>query len=427
MKKLLFILSSLFYGIGMNAQNCSSLNVHCVDVISGPTQEYVTIQDAVDAASAGDTVLVFNGTYQGFRVTTSGTSVAPLVIKAYQPNVIINTSESISGNEHIYILNSDFVTIEGFKVIGAGKYSVGVHNGTPNSPNVGIVIKGNDISNSGKDNLYFSNTENLLVENNLLHDAVQHGMYLSNAGTDNVTVRNNQIYDNGLAGIHFNGDISLGGDGMQQDHTIEGNIIFGNGQNGLNMDGVENTTIINNVFHDNGRHAVHGYQISAADGPENMIIINNSMYNNSSWAIKFIQDDGGHIIFNNVLLSNLGSIAVEHANVQSNNNIVQNQFSLNGGSSILSLASWNSSGNDVASIIETPTQTYTNPAGSNFQLNTSSAALDSVGVGTFGGINAPGDDFYGTLRPQGVKTDVGAIELSQCATIDTSMRLRVRC
>jgi hypothetical protein len=95
----------LFYTVPPNSQplNCSSPTVHCVDDNTGNTQEYSTIQSAVDNAGSGDTVLVHEGTYQGFRVTKSGTSTAPLTVKAINENVVVNSVGPRGGNDNIYL------------------------------------------------------------------------------------------------------------------------------------------------------------------------------------------------------------------------------------------------------------------------------------------------------------------------------------
>ncbi len=76
-----------------------------------------------------------------------------------------------------------------------------------------------------------------------------HGIYLTNAGSDDTVLRGNECFDNFLNGIHFNGDARFGGDGVHTGLLIEANRLHDNGQNGLDMDGVRESTLRNNVIY----------------------------------------------------------------------------------------------------------------------------------------------------------------------------------
>ena len=52
----------------MTAKDCPSNTVHCVDVCAGATQEFTSIQAAAEIAVAGDSILVFDGVYDGFQI-----------------------------------------------------------------------------------------------------------------------------------------------------------------------------------------------------------------------------------------------------------------------------------------------------------------------------------------------------------------------
>lgn len=98
-KSLFFgLITSLFAAALMataadaRAFSCSDSNVRCVD--SGGSQKYSGIQAAVDAAVPGDTVLVFDGNYAGFIVSHSGTTSAPIVIRANGSQANITSASS---------------------------------------------------------------------------------------------------------------------------------------------------------------------------------------------------------------------------------------------------------------------------------------------------------------------------------------------
>jgi pectin methylesterase-like acyl-CoA thioesterase len=69
---------------------CSAAKTLCVNATAGDTQEYSTIQAAVDDAQPGDTVLVFDGTYRGFTVSQDGTSSNRIAVRAEGRSALIN-------------------------------------------------------------------------------------------------------------------------------------------------------------------------------------------------------------------------------------------------------------------------------------------------------------------------------------------------
>ncbi len=298
--------------------DCSDPTVLCVDDDLGPTQEYDTIQAAVDDAGPGDTVVVHPGSYAGFRIDHSGTAQAPIVIRAVDGVDLIDAEPGPTNNV-IRIEAASYITIEGFRIVRDGSpmpydydnSCVAARGATVDAPMLGLVVARNEVAGCSPGGLYFSQTAGLQLLDNWIHDNVQptsggegHGVYLSNAATDDVVVRGNVFEDNDGPGIHMNGDASVGGDGIQTGHRFEANIVVGNGMNGFNMDGVRDAFFVNNVFADNGRHGMRGYRIDAAAGPAGFVLINNTFVGNDASAAKLSEDDGGHVLFNNLVVAN---------------------------------------------------------------------------------------------------------------------------
>jgi parallel beta-helix repeat protein len=393
---------------------CASATVHCVDVNSGPTQEFTTIQAAVKAARAGHTVLVFDGSYAGFVISRSGTSTNRITVRAQGSSAVINRVNSVG--EGIRVSDASFVTIEGFTVTHMPAFGLTARDTDPAHPMHGVIIRGNTVTNSGSTNIYLSEVADSLIEGNSASGSVaSHGIYLANGGSDNTILRGNHCFNNHVNGIHLNGDedVGPGGDGLHTGITIENNIIHGNAANGLDLDGMQDSLIRNNLIYNNGRNAVRAFAIDAAAGPKNLSIVNNTLVvpSGSGWPIKLTEDLGGHTFFNNILVSNGSnrSIAVDNLNFQSNNNMVNGGFSLDGDASIIKLSTWQASGHDANSLVATPAALFTNPVADAYTLKAGAPAANG-GVASFNGVSAPAADILGVARPQGSAYDIGAYE-----------------
>jgi hypothetical protein len=392
---------------------CAASNVLCVDDTPGATQEYSSIQAAVNAARPGDTVLVYDGSYQGFRVAASGTSSSRITIMAQGGSALI--SQANSSGEGVTISKANYVTIDGFKISAMSGYGLATHDAGPTTPMRGLIIRNNVVQNSGSTNIYLSEVADSLVEGNSASgSATSHGIYLANGGSDNTVLKSNRCFSNAKNGIHLNGDASIGGDGLHTGITIDGNFVFGNTGNGLDIDGMQDSVIRNNLVYGNGRNALRVFQIDAAAGPKNLKVVNNTLLttSGSGWALKFSEDSGGHTIFNNILLSNnasTGSISVANGSIVSDHNALVGRLSYNGEANIVDLAAWQASGYDQHSVATSTSAEFVDVAGNNFQLKSSAKSVNS-GTSSVNGFAAPTKDLLDSGRPAGGAYDLGAYE-----------------
>ena len=412
--------------------SCAAADVLCVDDTAGSTQEYSDIPAAVTAVQQGQTVLVYDGMYTGFQITRSGASTAPITIRAAGNSAVI-TNRAPTG-DGIRLENVSYVTVDGLVIQGGAAVSqpitqrcIAARGATATSPMRGNVIRGTTCTNAVLECFYLSQFGGGVVENNVINGCGRgggtrnHGIYLANAGADNTVIRGNTITTTATAGaesngIHMNGDVSIGGDGVISGLTLERNTIYGNAQSGLNMDGVQNSTVRNNLVYGNARHALRAYRIDGAAGPQGLVVVNNTFIaSTSGWAVKLSEDGGGHTVFNNILLGAAGGLCVANANLAADRNAVDDRFSVDNEASTITLAAWRTqTGQDANSMIATATALFVDGNANDYRLATGSPAKDA-GAASFNSINAPGGDLTGTTRPQGAAHDLGAFEAAASA------------
>jgi parallel beta-helix repeat protein len=162
----------------------------------GPA-DFHTIQEAVNAASNGDTIYVHNGTYyENVRVNQTVS-----LIGEDRDNTIVDGNGTAPIGT--IVLVSDNSSISGFTVRN-GEYGVfaGVWVGLfPGY--TGNRIEGNRIINNSYGGILLRSCANNTVSNNFIADNVLFGIHLWNAG--NNTITNNTVVENGY-GIDFYGN-----------------------------------------------------------------------------------------------------------------------------------------------------------------------------------------------------------------------------
>ena len=289
MKKVLFPILALVLALGLAMPMAGTVGaspgiIH-VDVNDGgcvvsPQGDpysvvYCSIQDAIDDATAGDTILVAAGTYnEAVKVDKS------LTLKG-EPGAIIqpdNTTPKHDGGKRrcgIYVAGVDNVTIEGFEIDGTvgpvhlGIYPLNSDNtivknnvihditneiGSPVSDKAGVgilffgwgqgidgaLIEGNTVYNTGRMGIIVCGMQSVspykfvvcsdnIIRNNTVHHAWQgptndHGGAVQINGAKNSVIEGNTIHDTGLdqRGIYIAGSVA------STPNSIEGNNIYSN-------------------------------------------------------------------------------------------------------------------------------------------------------------------------------------------------------
>ena len=384
-----------------------------------------TIQHAVDNVGPGDTIYVRTGTYLGARIEASGTPADWITLKAAPgADVLLNAPGPDNKRDSILEIETwegdgtvAYWIIEGLEVAGADDWGIDVR-GTALNHSHHFIIRGNDVHHNGipttSTGIFTAFVDDVTVENNESYNNGEHGIYLSNSG-DRFTVRGNELHHNLNCGIHMNGDLSQGGDGTISDGLIEDNVIYENGTggcSGINGDGITDTLIRNNLLYENHAGGVSLYQTDGAVCSQDNQVLNNTIVQASDgrWAVN-IAGTGcvNNKVFNNILLtyhSWRGSIVVAGPSIsgfESDYNIVMDRFSTDNGSTRITLAAWQALGYDTNSIISTPATEFV--GGTDFHLLSTANARDNGN--TLANVL---DDLDGILRPVGSGYDIGAYE-----------------
>jgi len=367
-----------------------------------------TLQQAADVVNPGDTVTVRAGNYVGFDIRRDGTAANRITFLA-ESGVNITQRNAVTP-DGINLEGADYVTIEGFTVNNMPR------TGIRSVLNHHVVIRNNRADNNFKWGILTGFSDDIIIEGNVTSRSQdEHGIYFSNSA-DRPIIRNNVSWGNRANGIHMNGDASLGGDGIISNALVEGNVIYGNGVgggSGINCDGVQNSTIRNNLIYNTHASGISLYRIDGGGGSSGNLVVNNTVLvaADGRWALNIQSGSTGNTVRNNIFYtyhSFRGSIDISAdslAGFSSDYNVLMNRMTTNGGDSILTLAQWQASGRDLHSLVATPSQLFVNPAGFDLHLSATSLALD-VGTPQF----APTVDFEGTARPSGAGIDIGADE-----------------
>jgi parallel beta-helix repeat protein len=157
------------------------------DLQDCPDANFTKIQDAVNAASPGDTIIVCPGTY----TENIDVNKDHLTIRS-EEGAETTIVQAVNSDDHVFEIAGDYVNITGFTVIGAtGHYIAGIY-------------------------LYYADYCNI-INNNILDNNL--GIYLCYSRNDSVT--NNVFKNDGILIFGYNTPSHY------NTHTMEGNTING--------------------------------------------------------------------------------------------------------------------------------------------------------------------------------------------------------
>ncbi|HNR08061.1 MAG TPA: right-handed parallel beta-helix repeat-containing protein [Saprospiraceae bacterium] len=377
-----------------------------------PGNAFRTLQQSAITVVAGDSVFVADSTYAGFDIRTSGTAADPIVFLALGSQVIINRRNPVT-TDGINIEDADWIEIRGFQVINQPRAGIRAVNADH------ITIRDNTCLNNFKWGIFTGFTDDFLAEyNECANSTDEHGIYVSNS-SDRAIIRYNISHHNRAAGLHFNGDISQGEDGINHDPQVYGNILYRNGLGGgaaINMDGNQNALIYNNLIYDNYATGIALYQIDGGGPSINARIYHNTIVQDPSarWCILLTDGASGATLRNNILINRhsfRGIINIDPASrtgFSSDYNVTTNWFTLDDGNSVLDSSAWKALGYDTHSFFSANlTNLFINYPGEDLHLAPGAKAIN-FGITTLSPDVAT--DLEGKLRTTGGAPDAGAYE-----------------
>ncbi|MFV9677774.1 MAG: right-handed parallel beta-helix repeat-containing protein [Methanosarcinales archaeon] len=171
------------------------------------------IQLAINNASVGDTVYVYNGSYN-VNVNVD----KRLTLRGEGADVVTVTAKS--AGDHVFEVSADSVNISGFNVTGAtDENTAGIYI---HENKVRCNISNNTVSNNNRGIYLHSSSNNTLMRNRVARN--EDGIYLRSAGCNNITC--NWVHYNTRAGFNLTGGST--------DNKISYNNIVANGEHQVN-------------------------------------------------------------------------------------------------------------------------------------------------------------------------------------------------
>ena len=227
----------------------------------GGPGNYTTIQSAIDAASKGDTIYVYAGTYN--------------------ENIIIDISLTLRGEDR------DVTTIKGNNL-----------NATVGITGENINLQGFTITNDGsQDGIYTSTSAHAFTEN--IFTQTSRGIHLYYSSENTIT--NNLFYDNTHSGVYMD---------VGQNNTISDNEFYSNTDEAIYITGCGTSHIERNLIHNNGK-GIHAFQATSN-------IIQNNVIQSNSYGILFagmitIHSNFNTISHNRINENTICGLRIEHS------------------------------------------------------------------------------------------------------------------
>ena len=213
--------------------------------------DFTKIQDAINVAKSGETVVVRNGTY------TEKVEVYVNYLTIKSENGAASTIvQAVSSNDHVFKIISDYVTISGFTIRG-GKAGVFLYYAD------NCIISNSIYSDNPFHGIYLDKSNSNDIRNNICSDNGEVGIWLEYSDTNHIT--NNICSENNVRGIYLN---------RSNSNSIRNNTCSDNGKVGIRLRYSNTNLITNNICSKNTKDGIYLGQSN-----DNIIYCNNFIKN----------------------------------------------------------------------------------------------------------------------------------------------------
>lgn len=291
----------LFFMIEITIASCEKIieeNGKTLYVGGSGEGNYSFIQDAIDDASDGDTIIVYPGTYNGSIEINKTLSLIGKAIDGVMPIIYSNklTTVNITAKKCVF----KFFTVMNNYTIEDISYTINVLSD-------GNVLENNTII-GGYAGIRMFYSSNNLIKNNTIKKTYEQGLILGHSH-HNVVERNKLVYNEWDAITLF----------ASNNNTISRNEVKWN-ECGISVQAYsKNNLIIENNASENTNYGI------TVQGASYNKIIGNYVYKNKEWCGISILSSFNTISENVVVHNNWVGIDVEgRRNLISKNNIIQN-------------------------------------------------------------------------------------------------------
>ena len=253
---------------------------------------YTTIQSGVNAATAGDTVYVFSGTYNEFifiskTISLVGENRDTTIIDGASAADVVYVSANWVNVTDFTLKRSGFnPTDAGLDLKSAQNCSVTGNIFTNNYHGVFVefsknnTIKDNYITSSQERSIYLYYADENTVENNNLSSNWNSGMHIIRSNWNSIS--NNSLYSNSGTGFYLQ---------SSDNNTLIGNTLRNNGRS-FNLYLSDNNNIVGNAISQNN----DGILVGSSNGNK---VFNNTISTSTNHGIRIVSSSGGNTVANN--------------------------------------------------------------------------------------------------------------------------------
>jgi parallel beta-helix repeat protein len=303
--------------------------VSAADIFVGPGETNTTIQQAVDNATAGDTIIVRDGTYtENIEVTVDNVTIQS---ENGSENCIVQAADS---NDHVFELEADYVNIRGFTVTNAtitDKAGIflnkveycNISDNTASDNYHGISLgassTNNLTDNTASYNYYgislISSSNNTISGNTANSNSGEFGIVLSSSSNNNLT---NNTASNNYYGIFL---------GYSSNYNTLTHNTASNNYAGIWLYSSSNNNLTNNTANSNYHYEAFGIALSSSS---NNNLTNNTIANNA-YGIQLVSSSNYNTLTHNTIANNVYGIQLvssSNYNMLTHNTIANNAYGI---------------------------------------------------------------------------------------------------